>query len=179
MNQEQFEEMAAAYCLGVLSDDERMTFERALAAASPQQRQAFEQMRLAARHLPASTELASPTPEARQRILNAIGAPSSAPQATFEVTDTSIEPVSKSRFNFDFTNSTQFFVKLKNYKKIKFDTKNNDAEKTAELDKTYKIESALVEKIYRKLRLDRPIVAVVLPGVLFFAALFFFLNKPT
>lgn len=160
ISQEQFEEMSAAYVLGILSHDERMSFERALQAATPQDKQVFEQMRLAARYLPVSSELATPSPSVRNNIMVKIGAPSLGPQATFEVTDTSVEPVAKPR-------SFPILEKLKGFKFAQL----------KEQFKNVKIDSAFADKLYRILRLDQPLIALALPLVFFFAAMVLFLQQ--
>ncbi|MDZ4661365.1 MAG: anti-sigma factor [Pseudomonadota bacterium] len=74
IDQEQFEEICAAYCLGILNTDDRLNFEKILATATPEQRQAIDALMLAARHLPVSGKLVAPAPAVKERIMNQIGA---------------------------------------------------------------------------------------------------------
>ncbi len=170
MNQEQFEEMAAAYVLGVLSHDDRMTFERALAAATPEQVRLFEDMRLASRHLPVGAELATPSPEVKNKILSRIGAVA---MESNEVTEV----------NFDVTDS----LELTPSTPVAADTRaprmppgppRSGTKPKFKLPKfNFKIDPALLDKIYRTLRLDQPLVAVGLPLVFLCTTLLMILGQ--
>jgi anti-sigma-K factor RskA len=144
MDQEKFEEMGAAYVLGILTPNEVMEFERALANATPEQREVFEQMRMAARFLPVSGELTSPSPEVKSKIFTQIGdyAGDTTTEINVQAPAPGAGPLDKLKMLF-----------------------NN-------------VDSAGLEKIYRKLRFDQPLIALSVPLILFFfiAILYFAQN---
>lgn len=144
MELEQFEEMCAAYCLGVLSPDERMTFERALANATPEQRAVFNQMQLASRHLPLSNELISPNENVKNKIMSQIGASATATQ--FQVADDTVEISSGTTVKQGILGKLKSFD-LKGFKNIKID-------------------SQFLETAYQALRFDQPVVALSVPLIL-------------
>lgn len=147
MGREQFEEMCAAYCLGILSPDEAMTFERALSSATSEQKEIFKQMQNTARHLPLSNELIAPNEEVKNRVMNQIGfATGEESGITFnKVTDDTIEISAKKGAN-------SFAAILEKLKSFKF--------------KELKIDSQFLDTAYRKLRFDNPTVALCVPLVL-------------
>ena len=74
MDQERFEDLCAGYVLNALDEDDRRTFEQALATATPDMRLTLAQMQRAARHLSAAAEQQEPPAYLRARILSAVAA---------------------------------------------------------------------------------------------------------
>lgn len=139
MDREQFEEMCAAYVLGILSPDEAMTFERALANCTPEQKEIFNQMQNSARHLPLSNELISPNERVKNKVMEQIGFTEDS-GITFNSSEDTIEISAK---KIDGT----VLEKLKSFKNIKID-------------------SQFLDIAYRKLHFNQPVVALSVPLVL-------------
>ena len=74
MDQERFEELCAGFVLNVLDEDDRRTFDQALAEATPEMRRTLAQMQRAALHLPVAAERHEPPAHLRARILATVAA---------------------------------------------------------------------------------------------------------
>ncbi|OQW52850.1 MAG: hypothetical protein A4S09_08375 [Proteobacteria bacterium SG_bin7] len=157
MDHEQFEEMCAAYVLGILSPDEVLTFERALANATTEQKEVFTKMQTTARHLPLSNELVSPNEEVKSKIMNQIGA--NVGSTYTQSNDDTIEiSATKSPSSLGAILGVS---KLFNFKELK----------------NINVDSQLINKVYRKLHLDRPIVALSVPLVLLLTCMILYFEQ--
>ncbi len=72
IDNERFEEQCAAYVLNALEGEEFREFKKALAEADPDVKRIYEEMQWTALHLPLRIDLATPPPEAKQKILGLI-----------------------------------------------------------------------------------------------------------
>lgn len=69
-----FRELCAGHVLGTLTEDERWELDELLATASPEMLADYDELEVAALHLPAGAEIVEPPPEVRARLLKAVRA---------------------------------------------------------------------------------------------------------
>lgn len=72
MDQDQFEELCAAFVLGALDEADRRLFEEALAEADSDRRQVYDEMCAVALHLPLAAEAHTPPERVKERMIQAV-----------------------------------------------------------------------------------------------------------
>ena len=99
MTKDQIKELAAGYCLGALSAEDRNAFEKLLQSGDPVARDCYQEMQMAASVIPYSAEPVSPPAHLKENIFAEITAEAAKEHPPIKSVAESVEPASASLAN--------------------------------------------------------------------------------